>query len=170
MLSIINNTLYEKFLYNRIFKKNWKSSHDLISYLEKKKFNKIGQGWYSTVFSLPNSSYVIKINSGDFDYGYAFYIDICLKYYNIHLPKIIKYKPYNFNNNPFYFVLLPKYKKCNNDIDIDDIKNNLYSYCPVLETTIDPSLYVYDICKENLLIDDNNNVILADIILTTRNR
>ena len=134
------NRYLEKLFYWKIFNKNWNKPKNLIEYLIKKGFICIGQGWYSTTYTLPNSSYVIKINSGDFDYGYAYYIDICLKYYTPynHLPKILKYKKYNFDKGQnFYFVLLPKYTQYPiMDYETDDIKNirnNLFSFCPVLE-------------------------------------
>lgn len=165
-----------KYIYWKIFHKNWKSPEILIDYLISKGFVLIGQGWYSVVYSHPSSSYVVKINCGDFDYGYAYYIDICLRYSKLYknLPSVIKYKRYDFNKNPFYFVLLPKYKPYHTMTyetkEITNIRNNLLTYCPILSTVVDTTLYEFDICKENILIDEQGTLILSDIILSTRNR
>lgn len=171
--------LFEKRFYNKLFLKNWDTPQLLISFLESKGFKEIGRGWYSVVYSLPNSSYVIKINSGDFDYGYAYFIDMCIKNKdNIHLIDIQKYKEYSLVNNPFYFVLLPKLikiydsmdsnvstldKLCHGEIDIENVSKNI-SDMYLLLNSIDKERYMYDICSSNIMLDNKGNYVLTDPI------
>ena len=182
--------IFETLFYKRLFSKNWNNPNELITYLEDKGFVKIGQGWYSVVYSLPNSSFVIKINSGDFDYGFCYFINMCIENkINPHLIDIFAYKEYTLYN-PFYFVLLPKLKELstfeeNANITILRTMCNLYqnkieSYDSIISKfpyideefkdlfdlliSIDTTIYKFDICQSNILQDHKNRWVLSDPI------
>lgn len=100
--------------FDNMFGQDFKLPQDVINYLKEKNFKKIGSGFYSEVYSSPDENFVIKINKGNIDNNYLYFVDFCNEYKSPHLPKLGKIKKYD----NYYFLFIEKLQKINSNIGI----------------------------------------------------
>jgi len=84
-------------------------------------------GYYSTVYSNPKKSYVLKVNDRQ-DTAYAQYVSLIKKYNNKHFPKISDLKFIEVNGGRYYIYLIEK---------LDDVRSEMKHLANVFSEIID---------------------------------